>query len=196
VRAARPVLTLATANQGKVDELVALLGDRYDIRPRPTGLPETDEDGDTLEANSRKKAREVMIRCRTLAVADDSGLFVAALDGRPGVHTARYAGPEASPDDNIDRLLAELSAVTEPARRGAEFRTVIVAAWPGGRELVVEGRVPGRITTARRGEGGFGYDPVFAPDEGGGLTFAQLPPEAKNRVSHRGRAIAALLAEL
>jgi XTP/dITP diphosphohydrolase len=192
----RPQLTLATANTGKVAELVSLLGHRYEIRPRPAELPETDEDGDTLEANAAKKAREVVARCHSLAVADDSGLFVAALDGRPGVHTARFAGPGASHDENIDRLLGELATVTGGAGRGAEFRTVIVAAWPDGREIMVEGRVAGWITTERRGSQGFGYDPVFAPHEGDGLTFAQMPAEAKNRISHRGRAIAALLAAL
>lgn len=189
----RPVLTLATANAGKVTELVSLLGHRYDIRPRPADLPETDEDGDTLEANARKKAQEVVARTATLAVADDSGLFVEALAGRPGVHTARFAGPNATHDQNIDRLLSQLADRIGPGQRRAEFRTVIVAAWPDGRELVVDGRVPGTITTARRGDDGFGYDPIFEPDEGDGLTFAQMPLEAKNRISHRGRAIAALL---
>ena len=191
-----PVLTLATANPGKVTELVSLLGDRYEIRPRPADLAETDEDGDTLEANARKKAGEVVAHCGTLAVADDSGLFVAALGGRPGVHTARFAGPDATHDENIDLLLAELSSRPDPGGRNAEFRTVIVAAWPGGRELVVEGRVPGTITAERRGSDGFGYDPVFVPDEGDGRTFAEMPLEAKNRISHRARAIAALLAQL
>ncbi len=191
-----PVLTLATANPGKVTELVSLLGDRYEIRPRPADLAETDEDGDTLEANARKKAAEVVAHCGTLAVADDSGLFVVALGGRPGVHTARFAGPNATHDENIDRLLAELSARADPAERRAEFRTVIVAAWPDGGELIVDGRVPGTITAERRGDDGFGYDPVFAPDEADGLTFAQMSLEAKNRISHRARAIAALLAQL
>lgn len=192
-----PVLTLATANPGKVTELVSLLGDRYEIRARPADLAETDEDGDTLEANARKKAAEVVAHCGTLAVADDSGLFVAALGGRPGVHTARFAGPDATHDENIDLLLAQLASHPDPADRTAEFRTVIVAAWPDGRELVVEGRVPGRVTGARRGGDGFGYDPIFVPDEGeGGLTFAEMSLEAKNRISHRARAIAALLARI
>lgn len=192
----RAALTLATANAGKVTELVALLGDRYDIRPRPADLPETVEDGDTLEANAAKKAREVLAACGTLAVADDSGLFVAALGGRPGVHTARYAGPDATHEQNIDLLLAELAAHPDPADRAAEFRTVIVAAWPGGREVVVSGRVPGVITAARRGDDGFGYDPVFVPDEGDGRTFAEMTLAEKNRISHRARAIQALLAAL
>ncbi len=191
-----PVLTLATANPGKVTELVSLLGDRYQIRPRPADLAETDEDRDTLEGNARKKAAEVVAHCGSLAVADDSGLFVAALGGRPGVHTARFAGSNATHDENIDRLLAELTRHPDPAERRAEFRTVIVAAWPDGRELVVEGRVPGTITVERRGDDGFGYDPVFVPDEGEGLTFAQMSLEAKNRISHRARAITALLARL
>ena len=191
-----PPLTLATANPGKVTELVSLLGDRYEIRPRPADLAETDEDGETLEANARKKAAEVVAHCGTLAVADDSGLFVAALAGRPGVHTARFAGPDATHDENIDLLLAQLAPHPDPAERHAEFRTVIVAAWPDGRELVVDGRVPGSITAERRGADGFGYDPIFAPDEGDGLTFAEMSLEAKNRISHRGRAIAALLAQL
>lgn len=193
---ARPVLTLATANAGKVTELVALLGDRYEVRPRPADLPETVEDGDTLEANAAKKAREVVAACGTLAVADDSGLFVSALGDRPGVHTARYAGPDADHDRNIDKLLAELGPHPEPADRRAEFRTVIVAAWPDGRTLVVEGRVPGVITGARRGGDGFGYDPVFVPDEGDGRTFAEMTLVEKNRISHRARAIEALLAAL
>ncbi len=191
-----PVLTLATANPGKVTELVSLLGDRYEIRPRPADLAETDEDRDTLEGNARKKAAEVVTHCGSLAVADDSGLFVVALGGRPGVHTARFAGLNATHDENIDRLLAELSPHPDPADRRAEFRTVIVAAWPDGQELVVEGRVPGTITVERRGADGFGYDPVFVPDEGDGLTFAQMSLEAKNRISHRARAITALLAQL
>ena len=194
--AERPVLTLATANAGKVTELVALLGDRYDIRPRPADLADTVEDRDTLEGNAAKKAREVLARCGTLAVADDSGLFVAALGGHPGVHTARYAGPDATHDQNIDKLLAALAPYPDPVDRGAEFRTVIVAAWPDGREIVVEGRVPGRITDGRRGGDGFGYDPVFAPDEGDGRTFAQMTLAEKNRISHRARAIEALLAAL
>lgn len=193
---ARPVLTLATANQGKVAELVALLGDRYEIRGRPADLPETVEDGDTLEANALKKAREVVARCGTGAVADDSGLFVDALGGRPGVHTARFAGPGATNDQNIDLLLRELAGIAEPAARRAEFRTVIALVWPDGREMVVEGRVAGTITGERQGSDGFGYDPVFAPSEAGGATFAQMSIEAKNRISHRGLAIQALLKAL
>ncbi len=191
-----PILTLATANRGKVDELIALLGHRYEIRRRPVELAETTEDGDTLEANAAKKAREVTAHCQGLALADDTGLFVAALDGRPGVRTARFAGPGASYDQNVDRLLTELAARPHPGQRSAQFRTVIVAAWPDGRELVVEGVVDGWIAPERRGDRGFGYDPVFVPREGDGRTFAEIPLEDKNRLSHRGRAITALLAAL
>jgi XTP/dITP diphosphohydrolase len=192
----RPAMVLATSNPGKVAELADLLGDRYAVQPRPAELPETVEDGESLEANALKKAREVAAHTGCLAVADDSGLFVAALGGRPGVRTGRFAGPGASDDDNVDRLLSELAGGGAGAERGAEFRTVIAAVWPDGRELVVEGRVGGSISAARRGEGGFGYDPVFVPADGDGRTFAEMGLTAKQGLSHRARAIAALLAEL
>jgi XTP/dITP diphosphohydrolase len=191
-----PALVLATSNQGKVAELSELLRHRYAVSPRPADLAETIEDGETLEANALKKAREVLARCGQLAVADDSGLFVVALDGAPGVRTARFAGPGASEADNVELLLAKLSGVEGSEARAAEFRAVIAAAWPGGRELVVEGRVAGWICTERRGDGGFGYDPVFIPTEGDGLTFAEMSAAGKKQLSHRARAIAALLDEL
>jgi XTP/dITP diphosphohydrolase len=194
----RPVIVLATSNQGKVAELVDLLGGRYDIGARPDDLAETVEDGETLEANALKKAREVAAHSRQPAVADDSGLFVAALGGRPGVKTGRFAGPAASDDDNVELLLRELAgaAAVDACARAAEFRTVIAAVWPGGRELVVDGRVAGSISTARRGEAGFGYDPVFIPAEGDGRTFAEMSLPEKKQMSHRSRAITALLAAL
>lgn len=191
----RPVLTLATANPDKVVELEALMGDRYEVLARPVDLADTVEDGDSLAANATKKGREVAQHVGTLAVADDTGLFVDALGGRPGVWTARYAGPDASSAANVAKLLAELDGV-EASDRGAHFTTVIAAVWPDGTELTVEGRVDGVITDRIRGEAGFGYDPVFAPTEGDGRTFAEMSAVEKNRISHRGRAIAALLAEL
>jgi XTP/dITP diphosphohydrolase len=194
----RPVIVLATSNEGKVAELVDLLGDRYDVEARPQDLAETVEDGETLEANALKKAREVAAHSRQLAVADDSGLFVAALGGRPGVKTGRFAGAAASDDDNVRLLLSELdgAAAVDGGARAAEFRTVIAAVWPGGPELVVEGRVAGRISTARRGDRGFGYDPVFVPAEGDGRTFAEMSLSEKKELSHRSRAITALLSAL
>ncbi|MGF1596363.1 MAG: RdgB/HAM1 family non-canonical purine NTP pyrophosphatase [Acidimicrobiales bacterium] len=194
--ASRPTLVLATANEGKVAELRHLLGDRYHIEPRPPDLADTVEDGETLESNALKKAREVARHAGALAVADDTGLFVEGLGGRPGVHTARYAGPAATADDNVDLLLQELASAGSATGRRAEFRTVIAAVWPDGRELTVAGAVAGSIAPSRRGSRGFGYDPVFAPLEGDGRTFAEMSAEEKHGLSHRGRAIAALLAAL
>lgn len=189
-------LVLATSNKNKVTELRQLLGDRYEIEGRPQDLAETVEDGDTLEYNSLKKAGDVVAQVGALAVADDTGLFVDALDGRPGVWTARYAGPDATSLDNVRKLLAELGTYPNPAQRTARFRTVIAAVWPSGEELVVEGVVDGRIGAAPKGEAGFGYDPVFIPHEGDGRTFAEMSADEKNGISHRGRAVAALLERL
>ncbi|MEL7155538.1 MAG: RdgB/HAM1 family non-canonical purine NTP pyrophosphatase [Actinomycetota bacterium] len=191
----RRALTLATANPDKVVELQQLLGADWDISPRPADLADTVEDGDTLEANATKKGREVARHTGTLSVADDTGLFVDALGGRPGVWTARYAGPEATSADNVAKLLLELQGVTGDGR-SAHFRTVIAAVWPDGTALTVDGRVDGVITERARGEAGFGYDPVFAPAEGDGRTFAEMSAQEKNEISHRGRAIQALQAEL
>lgn len=191
-----PELRLATANAHKVAELRELLGDRYDIRARPDDLAETVEDGETLEANAFKKAREVAEHSGAPALADDTGLFVDALDGRPGIYSARYAGPDAGYRDNVDKLLAELAPFEDPEARSATFRTVIAVVWPDGRRLTLEGAVAGRIGSEPRGGNGFGYDPVFLPDEAGGLTFAEMDAAAKNGISHRGRAVAALVETL
>ncbi|MFV0260477.1 MAG: RdgB/HAM1 family non-canonical purine NTP pyrophosphatase [Acidimicrobiales bacterium] len=184
-------LVLATANQGKVTELVRLLGHRYQVEPRPADLPETVEDGDSLGANARKKAIEVVHRTRTLALADDSGLFVDALDGRPGVHTARFAGPNATSADNVAALLAAMAEVPDGPDRSARFVTVIALAWADGTIRTVEGEVAGRIIRRPRGDNGFGYDPVFSPDEGDGRTFAEMTLDEKQAISHRARAVAA-----
>lgn len=186
-------LVLATTNADKVTELRRLLGNLYEIQVRPDDLADTVEDGDTLECNALKKAREVGAYVGALAVADDTGLFVDALGGRPGVTTARYAGPDATSTENVARLLAELADHDQPSARGARFRTVVVAIRPNGDEIVVEGVVEGRIGLTPQGRGGFGYDPVFIPLEGDGRTFAQMTANEKNMLSHRGRAIAALL---
>ncbi len=190
-----PDLVLATANQGKLAELTDLLGDRYRVRPRPHGLADTIEDGDTLEANAIKKATEVSADTGAMALADDTGLFVDALDGRPGVHTARYAGPDGDDAANRAKLVAELAGVDGPARR-AEFRTVIALVRPDGTSLVAAGRVEGLIAEEPRGERGFGYDPLFAPIEGDGRTFAEMALDEKQALSHRARALAALLDRL
>jgi XTP/dITP diphosphohydrolase len=125
------------------------------------------------------------------ALADDTGLLVDALDGRPGVRSARYAGEGATYADNEAKLLDELRDVPAPART-ARFVTVAIVRWPDGRELVASGRVDGTITTEVRGAGGFGYDPVFVPDEGDGRTFAEMSAAEKHACSHRGRAFRAL----
>ncbi len=184
-------ITLATANPDKARELAALLAG-FDISPRPADLADVEETADTLEGNALLKAEAVMAATGELAVADDTGLEVDALDGRPGVYAARYAGPGATYADNVAKLLDELAGVAE---RGARFRTVAVALFPDGRQITAEGSVEGTIIEAPRGAGGFGYDSVFVP-AGERLTFAEMSLAEKAAVSHRGRALRALAAAL
>jgi XTP/dITP diphosphohydrolase len=158
-------------------------------------VPAVDETGDTLEANARLKAVALVEATGEAAVADDTGLEVDALGGRPGVFAARYAGEDATYADNVAKLLEELDGVA-PADRRARFRTVALAAWPDGREVVAHGVVEGHITLAARGARGFGYDPVFVPDDGDGRTFAEMTLAEKAAVSHRARAFAALCRQL
>jgi XTP/dITP diphosphohydrolase len=187
-------LVLATANPDKARELAALL-DGFDVVLRPSDLPDVEETADTLEGNARLKAVAVMEATGDLAVADDTGLEVDALGGRPGVYAARYAGPGATYDDNVAKLLDELAGV-DPGQRTARFRTVAVALFPDGREIVAEGAVSGVIARSPRGGEGFGYDPLFVPDGGDGRTFAEMTQAEKAAVSHRGRALRALAARL
>jgi XTP/dITP diphosphohydrolase len=147
----------------------------------PGDLPET---GDTLEANALEKARFAFERCGLPCLADDTGLEVEALDGAPGVRSARYAGPAKDPAPNMALLLDRLAGVTD---RRARFRTVLALVHAGGEQLF-DGEVRGTITEGPRGTGGFGYDPVFLP-EMSDLTFAELPAASKNAISHRGRAM-------
>lgn len=190
VGGSRPHLVLATANPGKVAELVDLLGDRFTVSGRPADLPATVEDADTLEGNALKKAREVAAAAGQAALSDDTGLFVEALDGRPGVHTARYGPPESGPTGGMERLLAELDGVAD---RRAHFRTVVVLVGADRSELVAHGRVDGTIAHGPSGDEGFGYDPVFVPDEGDGRTFAEMSRAEKAAISHRSRALLGLL---
>jgi XTP/dITP diphosphohydrolase len=183
---------LATANPDKAREIGEILGSGVALVPRPAEVPDVDETGDTLEANARLKAAALVEATGLPAIADDTGLEVAALGGAPGVRSARYAGEAAVAERNVTKLLAELAGHPEAAGRRARFRTVALARWPDGRELVAEGVVDGWIATERRGGAGFGYDPVFVPDELGGRTFAEVSAEAKHAVSHRGRAFRAL----
>jgi len=186
-------LVLATANPHKATEIAGLLPG-IELVPRPEAAGEVDETEDTLEGNARLKARAVAEVAGKPAVADDTGLEVDALGGRPGVFAARYAGEGATYADNVAKLLEELAGLgaMAPADRRARFRTVALVAWPDGRELAAHGVVEGHIALEARGAGGFGYDPVFVPDDGDGRTFGEMTPGEKAAVSHRARAFAAL----
>jgi len=187
---------LATANPHKTLEMAAILeGLGITVLPRPSEVPDVDETEETLEGNALLKARALVAATGHAAVADDTGLFVDALDGRPGVYSARYAGEHASYEDNVTKLLGEMSGVAAE-QRTARFRSVIAVAYPDGTSLVVDGVLEGVVTQAARGTEGFGYDPVFAPTELGGRTLAELTPTEKNAVSHRARALLALGAAL
>jgi XTP/dITP diphosphohydrolase len=155
------------------------------VTPAELGLKlEVEESGDTYEENARRKALQYAEASGLTALADDSGLEVDALNGRPGVMSARYAGPDRTDERRVEALLAELRDVPDE-RRGARFRALIAIAAPEGRVETVEGMVEGRITHEPRGGNGFGYDPVFLlPDRG--LTTAELPPDEKHAISHRG----------
>lgn len=184
-------IVFATNNSHKLSEVSAILGAEVQILSLADidcheDIPET---ADTLEGNALQKARFVHERYGMDVFADDTGLEVAALGGRPGVHTARYAFPDRNDTEaNTDKILGELEGVAD---RSARFRTVI-ALILGGREYLFEGIVEGEIATARRGTEGFGYDPVFVP-EGTGKTFAELGVDVKNQFSHRSRAVRKLV---
>ena len=182
-------LVLATRNRHKVEELVALLGDlgiairRLDEFPE---APDVVEDGDTCEANAVKKARAIAEFTGLPAVADDTGLEVDALGGRPGIYAARYAGEDATYEDNCRKLLQELMGVPRE-RRTARFLTVAAIALPSGEIRVAQGTLDGMIVEEASGTLGFGYDPVFLIPELG-KTLAQLSANEKNRISHRAKA--------
>lgn len=181
-------LVLATRNPGKVDEIRALLSDLPVTLVPANALddpPDVVEDADTLTGNARKKAMAFHRRTGDAALADDTGLEVDALDGRPGVRTARFAGPDATPDDNKQRLLDVLEGTMD---RRARFRTVVCYVDRSGTAHTFEGACEGSITRTPRGTGGFGYDPLFRP-EGHAETFAEMTPDAKNAISHRKHAL-------
>lgn len=186
-------LVCATANPGKVAEIAGLLPSGWTLLPRPVSVGDVVEDAGTLVGNARLKARAILEETGKPAVADDTGLEVAALDGAPGVDTAIFAGEGCTDADNRRKLLGALSGMAD---RSARFVTVVLVAWPDGSETIVEGVCSGRIAEAERGDRGFGFDPLFAPDHGDGRTFAEMTAEEKNAVSHRGRAFRALAAEL
>lgn len=183
---------LATANPDKAREIEEILSPvGVTLLPRPSDVPEVIEDGETLEENALLKARALVAATGRAAIADDTGLFVDALDGAPGVWSARYAGEQATYSDNCEKLLRELRNVVNE-KRTARFRTVAAVAYPDGSWFVVDGEVEGTIAQEPVGANGFGYDPVFVPESGRGRTMAQLTPEEKHALSHRGNAFRAL----
>jgi XTP/dITP diphosphohydrolase len=191
-------LVIASANPDKVAEIAAILGDAVRLVPRPPEVPDVIEDGETLEANARLKATAIAGVTGRPAIADDTGFEVEALGGAPGVRAARFAGDDATYDDNVTKLLTELDRVGAhaPGQRRARFRTVALARWPDGREVIAEGSVEGHVAPQRLGAGRFGYDPVFVPDDGDGRTFAAMTAGEKHAISHRGRAFRALATKL
>jgi len=180
---------LATFNAHKATELQALLAlpglTLVSLAAFP-GAVSPEETGATLLENARIKASAAVAHTQLPAIADDTGLEVDALDGAPGVHAARYAGPGATYEANVAKLLAALAGVPA-AKRTARFRTVCVALWPDGGEVIAEGVLEGAIIESTRGAHGFGYDPVFVP-AGDSRTLAELSEGEKNAISHRGRA--------
>lgn len=184
----------ATANPKKLREIeelfAAVASGRFELLPRPADLPDVVEDGATLAANAELKARAVMEATGLATIADDTGLEVDALNGAPGVRSARFAGDGHNDDANVALLLSKL-ADTAAADRSARFRTVICIARPDGEVRFVDGVCEGQIAMSVVGDGGFGYDPVFVPTDGDGRTFAEMSAEEKHTISHRGRAMRA-----
>jgi XTP/dITP diphosphohydrolase len=187
-------LVLATANPHKAVEIEHVLGGLgFSLAPRPADVPDVEETGSTLVDNARLKAVALVSATGAAAVADDTGLEVAALGGGPGVYSARYAGEDATYEDNVVKLLAALDGVAD---RRARFVTVALVRFPDGSEVAAEGSMEGVICEAPRGSNGFGYDPIFVPDGGDGRTYAEMTTEEKDAISHRGRAFRALAARL
>ncbi len=186
----------ASANPHKVAEISELMCGVVELLPRPAGLADVVEDADSLTGNARLKAVAICSATDMPALADDTGLEVDALSGRPGVLTARFAGPGATDAQNRAMMLQELRGVTN---RSARFRTVALLRMPDGQEIICEGVCEGSICINARGERGFGYDSLFVPDAGDGRTFAEMSIGEKHALSHRGvafRALATRLGEL
>lgn len=181
----------ASANPDKVAEIQDLLKGVVELLPRPGSVGDVVEDADTLLGNARLKARAICDATGLPAVADDTGLEVDALHGAPGVHTARFAGEQATYGDNRAKLLQSLRGVAASART-ARFRTVALVAYPDGGERWAEGVCEGLIADTERGQRGFGYDAVFVPRDGDGRTFAEMSVDDKHALGHRGRAFRAL----
>jgi XTP/dITP diphosphohydrolase len=182
---------LATANAHKAEEIRRVV-EPYGIEllDRPLDVADIEETEETLEGNSLLKARALTDATGLAAIADDTGLFIDALEGRPGVYSARYAGGNATFADNVSKALTELDGVDD-ARRSARFRSVIAVTYPDGTSWWVDGVLDGMILHSPIGENGFGYDVIFAPADFGGTSLAQLSPDEKNAISHRGQALRA-----
>jgi len=213
-------VVLASANPDKAREIAVIFATSvpegtYELVARPEGIPDVEETGSTLEENARLKAQALLLATGDAAMSDDTGLEVDALDGAPGVWSARFAGEGATYADNVAKLLDVLRDRLGPTERSghdsavesaggpggasdrcARFRTVALMALPDGTEVVAEGVVDGMISDSPRGDAGFGYDPVFVPTDGDGRTFAEMTAEEKDAISHRGRAFRALAAQL
>ena len=190
-------LVIASHNKGKIQEISALLKP-YQIEVVSAvdlNLPDVEETGTTFEENSRLKATTLAKLSGEYCLADDSGLCVDALDGRPGVYSARYA-PDRDFDKGIIKLLSEVET-THSNNRNAHFSCVIALVHPQTLECqVFEGRVDGTLSREKHGQGGFGYDPIFVPNEGDGRTFAEMNNEEKSKISHRGRALSKFIKSL
>ena len=185
-------LVLATRNAHKLRELERMAGRPLSLEPLPPEVELPPETGETFEANALIKARAAVGATGRAAIADDSGIEAEALGGRPGVRSARYAGPGASDEQNLAKLIREV-----PPGTGLRYVCVIAHVTPEGAEATFAGEVRGRMAAAPSGSGGFGYDPVFLPDEDAeGRTMAELPASEKDAISHRGRAARALQAWL
>ncbi len=185
-----PELVIASANPDKVAEIAIVFEGAAILLPRPEEMADVVEDGATLEENARLKASAVCTFTNKPSVADDTGLEIDALGGAPGVYSARFAGDDATYEQNLEKVLIELEGVPMD-QRTARFRTVALIRYPDGSELIANGTVEGHINENPLGDEGFGYDPLFVPVEGNGTTFAQMGVE-KHKFSHRGRAFRSL----
>jgi len=186
-------LVLATRNDHKLRELGPLLVP-HELVPLTPGLELPPEVGETFRENALGKARAAVALTGSVGLGEDSGIQAVALGGAPGVRSARYAGEHAGDAENLAKLLREVSPQSDTR---AAYACALAAIWPDGTEICVEGRCSGRLTHQPRGEGGFGYDPAFVPDDlPGGRTMAEISGEEKSSISHRGRAARALLDRL
>jgi len=185
-------LVLATSNPGKLREFRAILGELSVTFRALADFPEVElpEEGDDYQANAVAKARAIADTAVRPALADDSGIEVAALGGRPGPRSARFGGADLDDAGRVEKLLTDLAA-TGDTERSARFVCVAALAFPGGEVITARGECPGRILEVAQGGGGFGYDPIFEV-EAGGRSMAELPPTEKNRISHRARALLSL----